>query len=104
MPVQYQQKVTYEDIKMKKLTECSIDEILTKVLDIASYLPRVEILERYIDEEIDDLQKYLNAKYSEDNHTNDVLHRLRELVWMSEEISTKCFDELNKIQECNILQ
>ena len=86
---------------MKKLTECSIDEVLTKVLDIASLLPRVEILERYIDEEIEDLQNYLTARYSEDAHIKDVLHRLRELVWMSEEISKKCFDDLWNMQENN---
>ena len=89
---------------MKNLTEYSIDEVLTKVLDIASFLPRVEILERYIDEEINDLQNYIKAKYPKDNYVNDVLKRLRQLVWMSEEISTKCFDDLNNMPECNLLQ
>lgn len=86
---------------MKNAVLCSIDEVLTKVLDIASDLPRVDILERYIDEEINDLENYLNAKYSEDMHTKDVLYRLRQLVWMSEEISKKCFEDLNKLQICN---
>lgn len=68
----------------------------TRILDAVCILPRIELLNRYLEEEIDQLEGYL-----QENSANEYIvascQRIRQLAWMSEDISSKAFKDVNTI-------
>ena len=70
-----------------------------KILDAVCILPRIELLCGYLDEEIDQLQEWLKRLDADEFYSNKICSRMHQLVWMSEEMSKKVFDDVNKLME-----
>ena len=69
----------------------------TKIQDAICILPRIEMLGDYLEEEIDQLESYLH-NLSHEKFVNDkIFMRMRQLVWISEDISKQVFEEVNEI-------
>ena len=71
----------------------------SKILDAVCILPRIELFGEYLEQEIDQLENYLrriNADEFMINHCD----RIRQLMWISEEVSQKVFHDVNKMMGC----
>lgn len=68
----------------------------TRILDAVCILPRIELLNRYVEEEIDQLEQYLRSEQA-DEHIEKICDRIRMLAWMQEDISSKAFKDVNTI-------
>jgi len=68
----------------------------TKIQDAVCILPRIEMLGNYLEEEIDRLEKHLQIT-PQDKYAKESFMRIRQLMWISEEISQQVFNEVNEI-------
>ena len=72
----------------------------TRITDAVCILPRIELLNRYLEEEISQLEKYLQDR-SANEYIVASCQRIRQLAWMTEDISNKVFKDVNTIMEEN---
>ena len=70
-----------------------------KILDAICVLPRIELLCGYLDEEIDQLQEWLERQNADKFVTEKFCMRMHQLAWMSEDISKKVYDDVNRLLE-----
>lgn len=68
-----------------------------KIHDAICILPRIEMLCDYLNEEIDQLQELLEPLNADKLVTERICMRIRQLSWISEEISKKVFNDVNSI-------
>ena len=68
-----------------------------RILDAVCVLPRIEMLCDYLNKEIDQLQELLEHLNADKFVTERICMRMRQLCWISEDISTKVYKDVNTI-------
>ena len=69
----------------------------TQIQDAICILPRIAMLGDYLEEEIDQLETLLRSTNVNTHTISNVCMRMRQLTWMSEDISKQVFKEVNAL-------